>query len=119
MKILTQLAIIFGFGIVGEAIAYFVKAGMPASVWGIIILYIALSFKLLRPAQIELCADFLNANMALFFLPPSVALIEQFDVLKYALIQFIVICFIATFITFFVTYYTVFFVKRLLERGKK
>jgi holin-like protein len=108
------MAVVFGFAFIGEVFAYFIKAGIPASVWGIIIMYTALSLKLLRPAQIELCADFLNNNMALFFVPPSVAIIEQFDVLKYALVQFIFVCVIAAIITFFTTYYTVFFVRRIM-----
>jgi holin-like protein len=112
VKFLVQVALIFCFGLAGEAISHFVN--VPASVCGIIIMFIALCLKLLRPAHIELCADWLNENMALFFLPASVALIEQFSVLGPALFRFILVCIFATIITFFVTYFTVFFVRRIM-----
>ena len=58
-------------------------------------------------------------NMAFFFVPAGVSIINYFDVLKSAAVQLVVICAVATVITFAVTAWTVKLTIRLLERRKK
>jgi putative effector of murein hydrolase LrgA (UPF0299 family) len=90
---------------------------LPASVWGIVLLFIALLIKLFKPHTIEKTADFLLSNMGLFFLPPAIAIIEQFDLLHPVVFQFFIVAILATVLTFLATY-TVVYLVRLLFRGR-
>lgn len=47
-----------------------------------ILLFMALCLKLIKPEQIRVVANFLTKNMSLFFIPAAVGLMEHLDVLK-------------------------------------
>ena len=63
-------------------------------------------------------ADFLLENMAFFFVPAGVSIINYFDVLKSTWIQLVVICVISTVVTFVVTAWSVRLTIRWMERRK-
>lgn len=63
-------------------------------------------------------ADFLLGNMAFFFVPAGVSIMNYFDILKKCLIPFLVICILSTVITFAVTAYSVKFVMKWMNRRK-
>ena len=50
--------------------------------------------------------DFLMENMALFFIPAGVGIVQYYDIMKNAVWQIVVICIVSTFVTFAVTAYT-------------
>ena len=63
-------------------------------------------------------SDFLLSNMAFFFIPAGVSIINYFDLLKSNLWQIAVICAVSTFVTFGVTAFSIRLTKRLMERGR-
>lgn len=74
-----------------------------------------------RAAQIEHIrekADFLLANMAFFFLPAGVSVINYFDVLGRSAVALVLVCLLSTVITFGATALSIRFTLRLLERRK-
>lgn len=83
MKIFKQLFWIFFFSLLGEilsaAIASFVA--IPGSVIGMVLLFLALHFKLLKMEAVEEVGTWLTDNMALFFIPAGVGLMTNFDIL--------------------------------------
>ena len=88
----------------------------PASVIGMLLLFICLLTGLLKIEHIQEKADFLLENMAFFFVPAGVSIINYFDVLKSTWIQLVVICVISTVVTFAVTAWSVKLTVRLLSR---
>ena len=58
-------------------------------------------------------------NMAFFFVPAGVSVMNYFDILKSTLVPFLIICIISTIITFVATAYSVQLVMRLMNRRKK
>jgi holin-like protein len=116
MRILRQIAIIFAFGYAGEALSRFVPIGFPASVWGLLLMLVFLGLRILKPPYLEETAQFLGANMAFFFLPAAVTILENFGVLRPVLFRFIVICIAGTAVTFAVTYSTVRLIRLLMEK---
>ncbi|MDR2663405.1 MAG: CidA/LrgA family protein [Treponema sp.] len=116
MKILRQLAIILLFSYAGEALSRFLPAGLPASVWGLLLLLVFLGLRIVKPEHLGVTADFLSANMAFFFLPAAVTILENFGLLWPVLFKFTVICFAGAAVTFAVTYGTVRLVRFLMER---
>ena len=119
MKIIYQIGIIFTLCWASEIIEGLLPFSFPASVIGMILLFILLAFRVLKVEHIREKSDFLLSNMAFFFIPAGVSIINYFDVLKSAAVQLVVICAVSTVITFAVTAWTVKLTIRLLERRKK
>ena len=63
-------------------------------------------------------SDFLLENMAFFFIPAGVSIINYFDVLKNWVVQLIVICVVSTVVTFAVTADSMKFVLYLMQKKK-
>ena len=119
MKIIKQIGIIFSVCWVSLVIEKILPFAFLASVIGMILLLICLAAGLLKMEHIQEKADFLLENMAFFFIPAGVSIINYFDVLKNSVIQLIVICFVSTVVTFAVTAYTVTLTIRLMNRRKE
>ena len=118
MKIIKQIEIVFWVGWVSLAIEKLLPFTFPASVIGMILLLVCLLTGILKMEHIQEKADFLLENMAFFFIPAGVSIINYFDVLKNSVIQLVVICVVSTVVTFAVTAYSVMFTIRLLNRRK-
>lgn len=79
MKILKQAAIIAAVCAAAELIKYLLPLPIPASVYGLILMLLALLTGLLRPEQIETAADFLIVIMPVLFVAPTIALVANLD----------------------------------------
>ncbi|MCL2066981.1 MAG: CidA/LrgA family protein [Treponema sp.] len=118
MKYIKQLGLILSFAFAGEIFARFIPGGFPASVAGLLLMLLALGFKLLKPEHIGECSDFLSGIMAFFFLPAAVTIIQSFSVILPVLWKLLFIGIVCTFITFFVTYGTTRLLRIILNRKK-
>ena len=103
MKYLYQAGIIFLFTFLGEALATFIPFPIPAAIWGLLLLFLALCVKLVRVEQIKECSGFLAALLPVLFVAPTVNLMEQAKALLGSLPAVIVIILISTFLTFLVS----------------
>ena len=84
-----------------------------------ILLFICLLTGILKIEHVQEKADFLMENMAFFFVPAGVSVMNYFDILKSTLVPFLIICIVSTIITFAATAYSVQFVIKLMNRRKK
>ena len=116
MKIIRQIGIIFTVCWLSILVEKALPFSFPASVIGMLLLFICLLTGLLKIEHIQEKADFLLENMAFFFVPAGVSIINYFDVLKSTWIQLVVICVISTVVTFAVTAWSVKLTVRLLSR---
>ena len=91
MKIVTQVGIIFSICWISQIIEKLLPFSFPASVIGMILLFILLCVHILKVDHIREKSDFLLENMAFFFIPAGVSIINYFDVLKNWVVQLIVI----------------------------
>ena len=85
----------------GEGAAALLPFPCPASVAALAALFVLLCAKGLKPAQIQQAGDFLLKNMAFFFIPAGVGILENIDALKGALGAFFAVCALTTVATFF------------------
>lgn len=120
MKILLQLAGIFALCIVSDGIAELLPFAFPGSAIAMILLFLGFLLKLIKPSDVEETGGFLLGNMAIFFVPAAVGLMECFGRIQSALIPILVICILSTVLTFAATAYTVrltvFLQKKFRER---
>lgn len=116
MNILKQLCTIFILCLSGELISSMLPFAFPASVISLILVFLLLFFKAVKPEQIADVSDYLLSIMALFFVPAGVAIIEKFDLIKSSLLPLFVITVVTTILTFAVTGYTVKFLIKLMKK---
>lgn len=84
MKILRQLALILSIWAVGEYISSFLSniIIIPGSIIGMIILFALLKSKIIKVESIEELSNFFLDNMAIFFVPAGVSLINSLDLIS-------------------------------------
>ncbi len=119
MKYLNQLAVIFVICLAGQFIAELLPFPFPGSVLALIILLILLLTKLLKPHSIKEVSEFLLNNMAFFFVPSGVALIEQYTNIKGHVLTIFLICIVTTILTFVVTAYAVIGTMKLTDKIRR
>lgn len=119
MKIIKQIGIFFTVCWLSQVVAAYLPFSFPSSVIGMILLFICLLAGVLKIEHIQEKADFLMENMAFFFVPAGVSVMNYFDILKSTLVPFLIICIVSTIITFVATAYSVQFVMKLMNRRKK
>lgn len=82
MKILKQTGTILFISFLGELASELVPFNIPSGVYGIVILFLALSLKIIKLEDIEKTADFLLLIMPILFIPAGVGLITVWDKLS-------------------------------------
>ena len=118
MSILKQIGVIFGLCWISEIIVSYLPFAFPSSVLALLLLFLLLLTGILKTEHIREKSDFLLTNMAFFFIPSGVRLINYFDVLKDNIIPVIIICIITTILTFAATAYSMKITINLIERRK-
>lgn len=119
MKIIKQIGIIFAICWISTVIESLLPFSFPASVLGMLLLFLCLVTGILKIHHIQEKSDFLLSNMAFFFVPAGVSMINYLDVLVKNLIPLVVISVISTFITFAATAYSMKLALKLLNRRKQ
>ena len=118
MKIIYQIGIIFSLCWVSQIVEKLLPFDFPASVIGMVLLFVLLSCKILKVEHIREKSDFLLANMAFFFVPAGVSIINYFDVLKSSVVQLLLICLFTTVLTFAATAGSIRLTLKLMNRRK-
>ncbi|BBF43809.1 antiholin-like protein LrgA [Lachnospiraceae bacterium KM106-2] len=119
MSLLSQLLVIFTLCLVGEGIALILPFAFPASIISMILLLVLLCFKWIHLEHIQAVSEFLLHNMAFFFIPAGVAIIEKYPLLRGNELSLLIICLITTVLTFLTTTYTVSMIIRIMGKGNK
>lgn len=96
MKYLTQFSIILGISFVAEILAALIPVKIPASIYGLIIMLLALIFKLIKVAQIRETVSFFMQIMPVIFIPAGAAIIIAGDKLRESFFAIIAITAIST-----------------------
>ena len=119
MYLITEIMIVMGICLAGEAVAAVLPFAFPSSVISMLFLLVLLLARVLKPHHIARKSQFLLSNMALFFVPAGVGMLAYLQVLVENALPILAICAITTPLVFFVTGKSVQWTMRLMERGKK
>ncbi len=120
MKYIRQLGIILLISFLGELLHYLLPLPVPASIYGIVLLFTALETRLLKVDAIRETSVFLLEIMPMLFVPAGVGLLEKWDVLRPVWLPFAVIVIVSTFTVFATAGRTAQHVMRLRQkRGTK
>ena len=77
-----SLVILYIMLYLGNLIAHYVPVGVPGSIWGLLLLFLGLTTRLIHLDWIYLGASFLIRFMAVLFVPVSVGIIKYSDLLR-------------------------------------
>lgn len=98
MKYVIQFMIIIGFSFIGEFLHYILPLPIPASIYGIVLLFAALELKVLKVNDIREVSSFLIAVMPMMFIPAAVGLVNSWDIISSSLLKYIIVTFVTTFV---------------------
>ena len=103
MKYIKQLMIILLFSFLGEILNYMIPLPIPASIYGMILLFIALATKIIKLEEVEETAEYLLSIMLIFFVPASVGIMDTFFEHKSSMLSIVIIVIISTIVVITVT----------------
>ena len=95
-KMIRQCAILFGCLAVGELVVWLTGITVPSSIIGMLLLTLLLKVRLIKLDWVKGMADFLVANLGFFFVPPGVALMLHFGIIRGELWQIVVAALLST-----------------------
>ena len=116
MRIPLQLAIIFAICLAGEFLHRIVGVPLPGNIIGMVLLLILLCLKVVKLEHISDVSGFFLKHLALFFLPPSIAIMAAGDDILSRWPLLLALCIAFTIVTIAMTGISTQFLIRLQER---
>lgn len=81
IQLIRSLVILYIMLLLGNLISNYIPAGIPGSIWGLLLLFFCLTTRLVRLEWIYLGSSLLIRFMAVLFVPVSVGIIKYYGVL--------------------------------------
>ena len=103
MKYIKQFAIIAAITFLGEILNLLLPFPVPASIYGMIMLFVCLMTGILKLSQIEETADLLLGVMPIFFIAPTVSIMSSIGLIKDQLFAVLLTCVVSTAVVMAVT----------------
>lgn len=100
MKYLSQFLIILGFTLAGEALQRLIPVSIPASVYGLALLFLALCLKIVKVEQVKDVGGFLASILPVLFVGPTVGILEHWDLIRPQLLLIALLLVGSTVLTF-------------------
>ena len=96
MKYVRQFLIILFFSFIGELLKFLIPLPIPASIYGLVLMFLTLQFTVLKIDSVKETAKFLVEIMPVMFIPAGVELLTSWSSLQQILIPIVVITIIST-----------------------
>lgn len=119
MKYMKQFCLIMFISFLGEVLHHYLPLPIPASIYGLVILFAGLMTGVVKLSHVEETGRFLIEIMPLMFIPAAVGLLESWGILASIWIPIIGITLITTVIVMIVSGKITQFVIRLENREEK
>ncbi|MBD8990881.1 MAG: CidA/LrgA family protein [Clostridiales bacterium] len=100
MKYLTQFLRILAFTLAGELLQRLVPLPIPASVYGLVLLFGALNTGLVKLEQVKDAGGFLISILPILFVSPAVGILDNWEAIRGALIPILALTLLSTVLTF-------------------
>lgn len=99
----------------GELVTTLTGLKLPSSIIGMLVLTLLLKAKIIKLEWVRGLTDFLIANLGFFFVPPGVALMLHFNLIKAELIPIVGATLVSTALVLLVTGHT----HQMVSKGEK
>ena len=115
MKYIKQICIILGIYLIAELLEYLSPLPVAASIYGLLLMLLALMTKVIKLKDVENVSDFLTGNMAILFIPATVGIMASVEEMKKMLLPLIIISVVSTLLVMSVTGWVT---QWIIRRGK-
>ena len=116
MKYLTQFLTILGFTLAGEALQRLIPLPIPASVYGIVLLFAALCLRIVKLAQVKETGAFLSSLLPILFVSPAVGILKDWAMIREDILAILLLLLGSTVLTFAIAGRTA---QAFLKKGEK
>ena len=96
MKYVFQFLIIIGIAFIGEVLHWLIPVPISASIYGIILLFVALELKWVKVGDVREVTAFMLGVMPVIFVPADAGLIDSWQNIVSAIIPYTVITVVST-----------------------
>lgn len=96
MKYILQFEIIIAISLIGELLNRLIPLPVPASIYGMVILFTALCTGVIKLSAVKETGKFLIYIMPMMFIPATVGLLESWSIMQDFLTEIIVISLVST-----------------------
>ena len=103
MKYLPQFLYILLFTLLGEVLQAVIPLPIPAAIYGLVLLLIALSTGLLKEEKVADASNFLISIMPILYIPACVRILEYWGVISQNLAAILTVCVVSTVLVFAVS----------------
>lgn len=103
MKYLRQVLLILLFSCLGELLHHLIPLPIPASIYGMILLFAALGLKVISVDAVADAGGFLVSILPVLFVAPLAGLIDHWDAIRDSIIPILVIIALSTILVFAVS----------------
>ena len=91
MKYVKQFLIILGISLIGELLNQLLPLPIPASIYGMVIMFLGLMTGIIKLESVKETGTFLIAIMPVMFIPAGVGLMESWGIMKPLLVPVCII----------------------------
>ncbi|WP_117168727.1 CidA/LrgA family protein [Paraliobacillus sediminis] len=102
-KILIQILFIHVFLLLAIGLKQLLSIPIPASMIGLVLLFLALFFKIIKIEWVEQGANWLMAELLLFFIPSAVGIVNYEEIASWQGVEIVLIIGLSTFIVMALT----------------
>ena len=103
MRYLKQFMIIIAISFLGEVLKSLTDLSIPASIYGMVLMFLALLLKIIKVSDIKETSTFLIEIMPIMFVPAGVGLMASWGALQSILLQVVVITVVTTILVIGIT----------------
>lgn len=96
MRYIKQITIILTISLLGEALRYILPLPVPASIYGLLLMLLALGTGAVKLASVRETGKFLVDIMPVMFIPAAVGLLESWGVLRPVWLPVLLITLVST-----------------------
>ena len=97
---ILQMVLLYLIFLIGDWLQAISKIPIPGSIIGMVFLFLALTFKVIKREWLSLGSSFLLKNLPLLFVPATVGIIDYLDLFKGYGILSLIIAFVSTMLVF-------------------
>jgi holin-like protein len=96
MKMVKGIFIILLFYFLGQVAGYLINGFVPGSIIGMILLFLSLYFKAVKPDCVKDVAYAFTRNMAIFFIPAGAGLLGAYGLISRFWMSILIVCSVST-----------------------
>lgn len=96
MKYIKQFGIILFISFIGEILHFCIPFPIPASIYGIVLMFLFLVFRIIPLEKVRETGNFLIEIMPIMFIPAAVGLLDSWKIIRPSCVQYIVVTIVST-----------------------